>query len=133
MAGGCRTERCPANLNRTEEVIHKMSAIALKTPGVENAVAFPGLSINGFTNSTSAGIVFVTLKPFDERNTGDLSGVGIAGDRLRLPALVLTIKLVDRVGDVQGHLFQQLHFLAMEEIRLGRADHERAARLAASP
>ena len=33
--------------------------IALKEPGVENAVAFPGLSINGFINSPSAGIVFV--------------------------------------------------------------------------
>jgi multidrug efflux pump len=30
-------------------------------------VSFPGLSINGFTNSSSAGIVFVTLKPFEER------------------------------------------------------------------
>ena len=29
-----------------------------KTPGVESAVAFPGLSINGFTNSSNAGIVF---------------------------------------------------------------------------
>jgi len=67
-----------ASLDRTEDVIHRMSDIALKTPGVESAVAFPGLSINGFTNSTSAGIVFVTLKPFDERNTGDLSGGGIA-------------------------------------------------------
>ncbi len=67
-----------ANLDRTESVIHRMSEIAMKTPGVENAVAFPGLSINGFTNSTSAGIVFVTLKPFDERNSSDLSGGGIA-------------------------------------------------------
>jgi multidrug efflux pump len=30
-------------------------------------VAFPGLSINGFTNSANAGIVFATLKPFEER------------------------------------------------------------------
>jgi multidrug efflux pump len=44
-----------------------MGSIALKQPGVESAVAFPGLSVNGFTNSSSAGIVFVTLKPFDER------------------------------------------------------------------
>jgi multidrug efflux pump len=36
---------------------------------VESAVAFPGLSINGFTNSSSAGIVFVTLKPFAERKS----------------------------------------------------------------
>jgi len=28
-------------------------------------VAFQGLSINGFVNSSSSGIVFVTLKDFD--------------------------------------------------------------------
>ena len=56
-----------ATLDRTEEVIRKMGEIALKHPGVENAVAFPGLSINGFTNSSNAGIVFAPLKPFDER------------------------------------------------------------------
>src|SRR5581483_2868096 len=50
----------------------------MKTPGVEHAVAFPGLSINGFTNSSNAGIVFVTLKPFDERRSTELSAGGIA-------------------------------------------------------
>jgi hydrophobe/amphiphile efflux-1 (HAE1) family protein len=67
-----------ATLDRTEAVIRQMSAIALKEPGVESAVAFPGLSINGFINSASAGIVFVTLKPFDQRTTPDLSGGAIA-------------------------------------------------------
>jgi len=67
-----------ATLDRTEEVIRQMSDIALKQPGVESAVAFPGLSISGFTNSSSAGIVFVTLKPFDERRSADLSGAAIA-------------------------------------------------------
>src|SRR5439155_20599381 len=47
-----------ATLDRTDDVIRKMSDIALKHPGVQNAVAFPGLSINGFTNSPNAGIVF---------------------------------------------------------------------------
>ena len=56
-----------ATLDRTEKVIREMSDIALKQPGVESSVAFPGLSINGFINSPSAGIVFVTLKPFEER------------------------------------------------------------------
>lgn len=69
-----------ATLERTEEVIRAMSDIALKEPGVASAVAFPGLSINGFVNSASAGIVFVTLKPFDERTTPDLSGFAIAGN-----------------------------------------------------
>jgi len=67
-----------ATLDRTEEVIRQMSDIALKQPGVESAVAFPGLSISGFTNTSSAGIVFVTLKPFDERRSVDLSGPAIA-------------------------------------------------------
>ena len=67
-----------ATLDRTEAVIRQMSDIALKEPGVENAVAFPGLSINGFINSSSAGIVFVTLKPFEQRTTPDLSGSAIA-------------------------------------------------------
>jgi multidrug efflux pump len=66
-----------ANLERTEKVIREMSDIALKDPGVESAVAFPGLSINGFINSASAGIVFVTLKPFEERKSADLSGSAI--------------------------------------------------------
>jgi multidrug efflux pump len=67
-----------ASLDRSEDVIKRMSAIALKQPGVEHAVAFPGLSINGFTNSTNAGIVFVTLKPFEERRSADLSAGAIA-------------------------------------------------------
>jgi multidrug efflux pump len=55
-----------------------MSDVALKEPGVESAVSFPGLSINGFINSPSAGIVFVTLKPFAERTGAELSGAAIA-------------------------------------------------------
>jgi multidrug efflux pump len=68
-----------ASLDRTEEVVRRMGEIALKQPGVANAVAFPGLSINGFTNSSSAGIVFVTLKPFAERKSPELSAGAIAG------------------------------------------------------
>jgi multidrug efflux pump len=67
-----------ATLDRTEEVIRRMSDIALKQPGVESAVAFPGLSIAGFTNSSNAGIVFATLKPFSERKSPELSGGAIA-------------------------------------------------------
>jgi hydrophobe/amphiphile efflux-1 (HAE1) family protein len=67
-----------ATLDRTEAVIRRMSDAALKQPGVEHAVAFPGLNINGFTNSPNSGIVFVTLKPFDERKSKDLSAGAIS-------------------------------------------------------
>jgi len=66
-----------ATLDRTESVIRKMSEIALKEPGVANAVAFPGLSINGFVNASNAGIVFVTLKPEEERKGKNLSAGAI--------------------------------------------------------
>ena len=67
-----------ATLDRTDEVIQRMGEIMKKNPNVEDAIAFPGLSINGFTNSSSAGIVFVTLKPFGERKGAALSGNAIA-------------------------------------------------------
>ena len=69
-----------ATLDRTEDVIRRMSDIALKHPGVQNAVAFPGLSINGFTNSPNSGIVFATLKPSEERKSPELSANAIATD-----------------------------------------------------
>ena len=72
-----------ASLDRTGAVISRMSEIALAHPGVASAVAFPGLSINGFTNSPNSGIVFVTLKSFEERKTSELSGQAIAADLQR--------------------------------------------------
>jgi multidrug efflux pump len=66
-----------ATLDRTEAVIRNMSTVALEQPGVANAVAFPGLSINGFVNASNAGIVFVILKPAEEREAQGLSADGI--------------------------------------------------------
>lgn len=67
-----------ASLDRTEDVIRRMSDIAMKQDGVENAIAFPGLSINGFTNSPNAGVVFVSLKDFDQRKDPSQSAGAIA-------------------------------------------------------
>jgi hydrophobe/amphiphile efflux-1 (HAE1) family protein len=68
-----------ATLDRTEKVIREMADIGRRQPGVESAVQFPGLSINGFVNAPNAGIVFFTLKPFDERHGKDEYGLNIAG------------------------------------------------------
>jgi multidrug efflux pump len=68
-----------ATLDRTDEVIQRMGEITKQNPNVEDAIAFPGLSINGFTNSSNAGIVFATLKPFAERKNADQSGAAVAG------------------------------------------------------
>lgn len=68
-----------ASLSRTKAVIQEMGQITLNEPGVESAVQFPGLSVNGFTNSSSAGIVFVTLDSFEKRKDPSLSAAAIAG------------------------------------------------------
>ncbi|MDH1469426.1 multidrug efflux RND transporter permease subunit [Shewanella sp. GD03713] len=68
-----------ASLERTDAVIKKMSDIALNHPGVAHSIAFPGLSINGFTNSPNSGVVFVALDDFELRKSPELSANAIAG------------------------------------------------------
>jgi multidrug efflux pump len=68
-----------ATLDRTEAVIRKMTALALEHPGVESAIAFPGLSINGFVNASNVGIAFVKLKSVNERESPELSAGAIVG------------------------------------------------------
>lgn len=67
-----------ASLERTDSVIKEMSRIALEQPGVVSSVAFPGLNINGFTNSPNSGIVFTTLSDFKERTDPSMSADAIA-------------------------------------------------------
>ncbi|MBW9051093.1 efflux RND transporter permease subunit [Rhizobium mesosinicum] len=69
-----------ASLDRTEQMAKKMTEIALKHPGVAHAFAYPGVSINGVTNSSSAALGFVLLKPFDERHDPSLSADAIAAE-----------------------------------------------------
>ena len=69
-----------ATLDRTDAVIRRMSKLALDHPGVANAVAFPGLSVNGFVNASNAGIVFVILKPSQDRQSRELAAASIVQD-----------------------------------------------------
>ncbi len=102
-----------ATLERTREVITKMGDIMQNHPGIDSVVAFPGLSINGFTSSSSAGIVFGPLTDFEERRSKDLSGTAIAGsiqnqlwgiDQGR--ALVFPPPPVDGMGTIGGFKVQ---------------------------
>jgi multidrug efflux pump len=68
-----------ASLDRTDAVIREMSAIALKVPGIVDSVAFPGLSIAGFSAAPNEGIVFFGLEDFDKRTTPDKSKFAILG------------------------------------------------------
>lgn len=68
-----------ASLDRTEAVARQMTEILRAEPGVDNVVAFPGLSINGFASIPNAAVVFVMLDPFDQRASPELAAGAIAG------------------------------------------------------
>jgi HAE1 family hydrophobic/amphiphilic exporter-1 len=69
-----------SSLSRTDAVVQRASKIIQETPGVRNAVAFPGFSGATFTNATNAAAIFAGFKPFEERiKTGD-SGPNIIAD-----------------------------------------------------
>ncbi|MFP2905443.1 efflux RND transporter permease subunit [Pyxidicoccus sp. 3LFB2] len=78
-----------ASLDRTTDVVRRMSELALAEPGVANVVAFSGLSVNGFVNAPNAAVVFTILDTFEKRTSDDLSADAIAG---RLQAKFSTIQ-----------------------------------------
>ncbi|MEI9903279.1 MAG: efflux RND transporter permease subunit [Asticcacaulis sp.] len=68
-----------ATLDRTEAVARKVSEIAMQQPGVAHAIAFPGMSINGFTIANNQAVVFMPLKSFKDRHGAAMSAGAIAG------------------------------------------------------
>ena len=69
-----------ASLERTDRVVRKASEILLSRPGVANAVTFAGFDGATFTNAPNSGVIFVTLKPFEERVKAELSSAAILND-----------------------------------------------------
>jgi hydrophobe/amphiphile efflux-1 (HAE1) family protein len=56
-----------SSLDRTDAIIRKASEILLSRPGVAHTVTFAGFDGATFTNAPNSGVLFVTLKPFEER------------------------------------------------------------------
>jgi hydrophobe/amphiphile efflux-1 (HAE1) family protein len=69
-----------STLNRTDAVVRAASDTILSVPGVENSVAFVGFDGATFTNAPNTGVIFVRLRPFDERNAQGLTTQSILAD-----------------------------------------------------
>ena len=67
-----------ASLDRTEAVVKQVGDIALQHPAIDGAVGFPGLSIAGFSNVSSSGVVFFPLKDYSERQGPGMSAEEVA-------------------------------------------------------
>jgi HAE1 family hydrophobic/amphiphilic exporter-1 len=92
-----------ATLARTDEVVRRAADLLLARPGVGHAVAFAGFDGATFTNAPNAGVIFVTLKPFDERGKEGLTTAGILNDlRGQMQALREAFVLVIPPPSVPG-------------------------------
>jgi multidrug efflux pump subunit AcrB len=67
-----------ASVQRTEEVMQRIEALALQAPGVKHTVAVAGQSMLLNANAPNFGAMFVMLDDFHRRTARDLSGDAIA-------------------------------------------------------
>jgi HAE1 family hydrophobic/amphiphilic exporter-1 len=92
-----------ASLARTDQVVRRASEMLLTRPGVEHAVAFAGFDGATFTSAPNAGVIFVTLKPFEERVKAGLATANILnGLRAQMQALRDAFVLVIPPPSVPG-------------------------------
>ena len=92
-----------ASLERTDRVVRKASEILMSRPGVAHAVAFAGFDGATFTNAPNSGVVFVPLKPFEERVKARLVTADILNDlRGQMQALREAFVLVIPPPSVPG-------------------------------
>ncbi|HEY0423274.1 MAG TPA: efflux RND transporter permease subunit, partial [Rhodopila sp.] len=69
-----------SSLTRTDAVVRRAADIIVKRRGVQHSVAFAGFDGGTFTNAPNTGVIFVALKPADERAAQGLSAARIQGD-----------------------------------------------------
>jgi multidrug efflux pump len=85
-----------AAVARTSDVMRQIEQIALKTDGVEHAVAISGQSILLGANASNFGTLYLMLKPFEERRDRQLSAEAIAARlqddlQMKVPTAVINI------------------------------------------
>jgi HAE1 family hydrophobic/amphiphilic exporter-1 len=68
-----------ASLERTTAVIHRVEDLVKDVPGVANVISIAGFNGATFTNTTSGGVIFLPLKPFEERVAAGLTANAIVG------------------------------------------------------
>jgi multidrug efflux pump len=129
-----------ASLDRTEAVVREVGEIGLKNPAIADAVQFPGLSIAGFANSSSAGLIFFALKDFDERKSKREYGLNVAGQLNQAFAGIKEAQIavfpppaVQGLGTIGGFKLQIEDRAALGYDELYRATQAVMARAAQTP
>jgi multidrug efflux pump len=103
-----------ASLERSDEVVRRMTELAMKTEGVGHAISVPGYSILTGTNIPNVGGMFVILAPFEERAGHPEVSANAVANRLRAQyreiqeaqAVVFGAPPIDGLGSTGGFKLQ---------------------------
>ena len=125
-----------ASLQRTDDVVKRVSEIALGTPGVEHAISISGYSLLVSSNLSNSGTLIVVLKDFEERKDDpQLYADAVAADLTKKMSVIQEGTLaafgappIDGLGSTGGFKLQVLDTgsVGLEELQRG------VARLAAA-
>jgi len=92
-----------SSLERTDAVVRKAVEMLQSRPGVAHTVTFAGFDGATFTNAPNSGVIFATLKPFEERVKEKLTTQGILNDlRAQMASLREAFVLVIPPPSVPG-------------------------------
>ncbi len=130
-----------ASVQRTQESLDKLVAIALETPGVQSAMAVSGYSAVFACDSSSWGTVFVILDDFEHRKTPETQAAAIIqrlnreyyGKVLSCRAAVFGAPPVPGLGQSGGFQLQLLDRTGMGMQALQEATETIVAKANAQP
>jgi multidrug efflux pump len=105
-----------ASLERSDEVVARMTELARQTQGVKHTISVPGYSILTGTNIPNVGGMFVILEPFEERAGHPELSANEVAKRLRkqfseiqeAQAVVFGAPPIDGLGSTGGFKLQVL-------------------------
>jgi hydrophobic/amphiphilic exporter-1 (mainly G- bacteria), HAE1 family len=114
-----------ASLDRTQKVLDRVSEIARKTPGVEQAVTIGGISaLDNSASLANAGVAYIILKDWDSRGKGEDLRSLVYGMNDRMAVIeearivVLPPPPIQGIGNAAG-------FAMQVELRGGSSDFAR--------
>jgi hydrophobe/amphiphile efflux-1 (HAE1) family protein len=109
------------SLERTNEILNKVDQIARKLPGVAHTVAVGGFNILSSTSQSNSALVFLPLKPWEERKAPELRAEALMNQLQMQVAMQIreAVVMVIQPPPIQG-LSQTGGFEMMIEDRAGK-------------
>ncbi|WP_454915886.1 efflux RND transporter permease subunit [Xanthobacter sediminis] len=125
-----------ANMNRTKAVMGQVSEKVRKVPGVQTALAVSGISVmDNSATLANAGVIYVTLTPWDERYSSSTKGEDLlslyenlnkaVADVQEAQVLILVPPAIQGIGNAAG-------FTMQPQLRNGNFDYRLLEQLTTS-